>query len=143
MSSRDRNQHHKYVHLAVALDQLGTFLGDLIIPVDRAGYERLLEWAATHGKAIAFGIEGTGSYEAALTSHLRCHRHTVIEVGRHDRRDRRLRGESDLLDVPERRPGGPGRNRDRYAEDRRRGGRDAQGRSRWPRIRRPRLALRP
>jgi transposase len=52
---------HKHVHVAVALDELGTFLGDLVIPVDRAGYEHLLAWATDRGKVVAFGIEGTGS----------------------------------------------------------------------------------
>lgn len=90
---------HKHVHVAVALDELGTFLGDIAIPVDRSGYEHLLEWASARGKVVAFGIEGTGSYGAALTSHVRRHGHTVIEVARADRRDRRLRGKSDLLDA--------------------------------------------
>ncbi len=90
---------HKYVHVAVALDELGTFLGDMAIPVDHGGYERLLEWATTKGRVIAFGIEGTGSYGAALTSFLRRHGHKIIEVARADRRDRRLRGKSDILDA--------------------------------------------
>lgn len=90
---------HKYVHVAVALDELGTFLGDLAIPVDHGGYKRLLEWATTKGRVVAFGIEGTGSYGAALTSFLRRHGHRIIEVARPDRRDRRLRGKSDILDA--------------------------------------------
>lgn len=90
---------HKYVHVAVALDELGTFLGDIAIAVDRGGYERLLQWAGSQGRVIAFGIEGTGSYGVALTSFLRRHGHTIIEVARPDRRDRRLRGKSDILDA--------------------------------------------
>ena len=90
---------HKFVHVAVALDELGTCLGDIAIPVDRGGYERLLQWAASQGRVIAFGIEGTGSYGVALASFLRRHGHKIIEVARPDRRDRRLRGKSDILDA--------------------------------------------
>jgi len=90
---------HKYVHVAVALDELGAFLGDIAIPVDQGGYERLLQWATSKGRVTAFGIEGTGSYGAALTSFLRRHGHNIVEVARADRRDRRLRGKSDILDA--------------------------------------------
>lgn len=90
---------HKHVHVAVALDELGTRLGDIAIPVDRAGYEHLLEWAGNHGRVVAFGIEGTGSYGAALASYARRNGHKVIEVVRPDRRERRINGKSDLLDA--------------------------------------------
>jgi len=90
---------HKYVHVAVALDELGTRLSKITVPVDRAGYEHLLEWAAGHGRIIAFGIEGTGSYGAAFASLVRRRGHKVIEVARPDRRERRLRGKSDALDA--------------------------------------------
>jgi transposase len=90
---------HKHVHVAVALDDLGTFLGDIAITVDAAGYARLLAWAASHGKIVAFGIEGTGSYGVGLAGYVRRHGHKVIEVARPDRRDRRLRGKSDHLDA--------------------------------------------
>lgn len=33
---------HKYVHVAVALDELGTVLADLTEPAERTGYEQLL-----------------------------------------------------------------------------------------------------
>lgn len=90
---------HKHIHVAVALDHLGTLLGDIAIPVNAAGYERLLEWALDFGQVITLGIEGTGSYGAGLAGHARRQGHTVIEVARPDRRDRRLRGKSDLLDA--------------------------------------------
>ena len=90
---------HKYVHIAVALDDLGTALGDTAVPADRSGYERLLEWSSDKGKIVAFGIEGTGSYGAGLASLVRRRGHKVIEVARMDRRDRRLRGKNDLLDA--------------------------------------------
>jgi transposase len=90
---------HKYVHVAVALDDLGTVLGDTAAAADRSGYERLLEWASGMGSIIAFGIEGTGSYGAGLASLVRRRGHKVVEVARMDRRDRRLRGKNDLLDA--------------------------------------------
>ena len=90
---------HKYVHVAVALDELGTQLAHTVMPADRAGYERLLEWATSQGKVLEFGIEGTGSYGVGLTSLVRRRGHKVIEVVRQDRRERRLNGKSDLLDA--------------------------------------------
>jgi transposase len=90
---------HKYVHVAVALDELGTVLADLTVPAERAGYERLLAWAQDLGQVVAFGIEGTGSYGAALASLTRRRGHRVVEVARPDRRERRLRGKNDLLDA--------------------------------------------
>src|SRR2546423_3157499 len=90
---------HKYVHVAVALDELGAVVGNLTIPADRAGYDRLLIWAQDLGQVVAFGIEGTGSYGAALASAARRRGHRVVEVARPDRRERRLRGKNDVLDA--------------------------------------------
>lgn len=90
---------HKYVRVAVALDEIGTPIADTSMPADRAGYERLLEWANDQGKVIAFGLEGTGSYGAGFASLVRRRGHKVIEVARQDRRERRLNGKSDLLDA--------------------------------------------
>ncbi len=90
---------HKYVHVAVALDELGGRLGDLTVPADRSGYAQLERWATGHGRIVAFGIEGTASYGAGLTSYVRCQGHAVIEVNRPDRRERRANGKSDLLDA--------------------------------------------
>lgn len=83
----------------MALDELGTLLADTAMPADRAGYERLLEWATGQGRVLAFGIEGTGSYGAGFTSLVRRRGHKVIEVARPDRRERRMNGKSDLLDA--------------------------------------------
>jgi transposase len=47
----------------------------------------------------AFGIEGTGSYGAGLTSFLRRHGQRIVEVNRGDRRTRRQMGKSDTLDA--------------------------------------------
>ncbi len=64
---------HKDVHVAVALDALGRRLGGLEIPTTTIGYHRLHQWAAGLGHVDAFGVEGTGSYGAGLTRHLRHH----------------------------------------------------------------------
>ena len=90
---------HKHIHVAAVLDSVGGILATLTIATDTAGFKQLLDWAAGFGKIIAFGIEGTGSYGAGLTSFLRRHGHKVIEVSRPDRRMRRLNGKSDTLDA--------------------------------------------
>lgn len=90
---------HKHIHVAVALDELGGRLGELTVATDQGGADRLERWAVSQGRILAFGIEGTASYGAALTRHLRRQGHRVIEVDRPDRRDRRMNGKSDALDA--------------------------------------------
>ncbi|MCW2943798.1 MAG: family transposase [Actinoallomurus sp.] len=51
------------------------------------------------GRLHAVGVEGTGSYGAALARHLRGQDVAVIEVNRPDRRQRRAKGKSDPLDA--------------------------------------------
>lgn len=90
---------HKHIHVAAVMDSIGGVLATLTISTDTAGFRQLLEWAVSFGKIIVFGIEGTGSYGAGLTSFVRRHGHKVIEVSRPDRRLRRLNGKSDTLDA--------------------------------------------
>jgi transposase len=90
---------HKHIHVAVALDHLGSRLGDLSVSADTGGYARLEAWAVTFGRVDAFGIEGTGSYGAGLTSFLRRAGHRIVEVNRGDRRTRRQNGKSDTVDA--------------------------------------------
>ncbi len=45
------------------------------------------------------GVEGTGSYGAALTRHLRRHDITVVEVNRPDRAARRRHSKTDVVDA--------------------------------------------
>lgn len=66
---------------------------------DRGGADLLERWAVSHGRILAFGIEGTASYGAGVTSYLRRQGHRVIEVNRPDRRERRLNGKIDALDA--------------------------------------------
>ncbi len=77
---------HKHIHVAAVMDSIGGTLATLTIATDTAGFRQLLHWAAGFGKIIAFGIEGTGSYGAGLTSFVRRHGHKVVEVSRPDRR---------------------------------------------------------
>ncbi len=90
---------HKYVHVAVAIDDLGAVLEARSFAADSGGYVQLLDWAAGLGGKLTFAIEGTGSYGAGLTSAVRRRDIGVVEVMRTDRRDRRLRGKSDTLDA--------------------------------------------
>ena len=62
---------HKDAHVAVALDDVGRRVGDTTIPTTAAGYRKLVAWADSLGEVECFGVEGTGSYGAALARHLR------------------------------------------------------------------------
>ncbi len=92
---------HKDSHFAVALDQLGQLLGELVVKAGASGYRELDDWAtglAAGGGQLCFGIEGTGSYGAGLCEHLRQAGHSVVEVERPRRRGRRA-GKSDRIDA--------------------------------------------
>jgi transposase len=91
---------HKESHFAVALDRLGQVLGEFVVEVSSAGYRELERWAAglAADGQLAFGIEGTGSYGAGLCEHLQRAGHSVAEVERPRRRDRRA-GKSDRIDA--------------------------------------------
>ncbi|HAM23286.1 MAG TPA: IS110 family transposase [Actinobacteria bacterium] len=90
---------HKYIHVAVALSDIGGVIDSQRFAADSGGYEQLIDWAAGLGHKLTFAIEGTGSYGAGLTGAVRRRDIGVIEVMRTDRRDRRLRGKSDTLDA--------------------------------------------
>ena len=90
---------HKHVHVAVAIDRLGTRLASRSVSADRTGYGELLAWAQTLGTIDAFGIEGTGSYGVGLASYVRRHAVRVVEVSHCDRRKRRSQGKNDTLDA--------------------------------------------
>lgn len=90
---------HNDLHVAAAKDALGRHLATTSIPTTPAGYAQLLTWARGLGKIEAFGVEGTGSYGAALARFLRAHRQVVVEVNRPDRAARRRKGKSDPVDA--------------------------------------------
>ncbi len=90
---------HKDVHVAVAIDILGRRLAQLEIPATAAGHEQLHRWATDLGPNQTFGVEGTGSYGASLSRHLRLAHVVVIEVNRPDRATRHRLGKSDPIDA--------------------------------------------
>jgi transposase len=89
---------HEDVHVAVALDQLGRWLGELSIPTHTGGYKRLVDWASEFGVIDRLGVEGTGSWGAGLSRWLRAEGLVVVEVDRPDRKTRR-HGKSDTIDA--------------------------------------------
>lgn len=90
---------HKDEHVAVAVDRLGTRLGEHRLRVNSTGYAGLERWAIGMGDVVAFGVEGTGSFGAGLARFLSGRGHTVIEVSRPDRSTRRRLGKSDPIDA--------------------------------------------
>lgn len=90
---------HKHIHVAAVMDTIGGIQATITVATDTGGFRQLLDWAESFGQIIAFGIEGTGSYGAALTSFIRRTGYRVVEVNRPDRRMRRLVGKSDTLDA--------------------------------------------
>lgn len=91
---------HKERHYAAALDTLGQLLGEFAFAANAAGYLELQRWAESLSGAqqLTFGIEGAGSWGAGLCQHLQRAGHTVVEVERPRRRERRS-GKSDRIDA--------------------------------------------
>ncbi len=90
---------HLDLHVAAALDPIGGVLGTASFPTTTAGYRQLLAWLRSHGQVGRVGIEGTGSYGAALARHLAAESITVIEVLRPNRQVRRRHGKTDVIDA--------------------------------------------
>ena len=94
---------HLDSHVGVAVDHLGRRLGKASVPTTAKGYQRLLGWAEGFGPVRCAGVEGTSSYGAGLTRHLRARGIEVLEVERpkHRRRSsrRNLQKKSDPSDA--------------------------------------------
>ena len=90
---------HRDQHVAAVLTPLGTRLGSASFAATAAGYQELVAWAATFGVLRRAGVEGTGSYGAALARHLRAAGIEVIEVNAPDKAIRRRRGKTDPIDA--------------------------------------------
>ena len=90
---------HRDIHVAAALDGVGGLLGTAPFPTTTAGYRDLLSWLQGFGEVVSVGVEGTGSYGAALARHLSGHGITVVEVGRPNRQVRRRHGKTDVVDA--------------------------------------------
>jgi transposase len=68
-------------------------------PAAAAGYSELLEWARGLGTVRRAGVEGTGSFGAALSRYLLAQGVEVFDVNRPDRPDRCRRAKPDPLDA--------------------------------------------
>jgi transposase len=90
---------HLDTHVGVAISQGGKFLGTYAAPTTRSGYLSLLTWARSFGCVCRAGVEGTGTYGAALARVLREQGIAVLEVNRPDRSKRRVKGKSDPTDA--------------------------------------------
>ncbi|MFE4814869.1 transposase [Streptomyces sp. NPDC056704] len=90
---------HKDVHVAVVVTKLGARLGACLFQATAAGYQEMLAWARSFGDLHHPGVEGTGSYGAALCRYLLSQNVQVIEVNRPDRAARRRSGKSDEVDA--------------------------------------------
>lgn len=95
---------HKDVHVAAAIDARGALLEVGYFAVSTLGYRRLMDWAhrlqkTTGAAEVVYGIEGTSSYGAGLVAAIRTIDAQIFEVGRPNRRDRRLRGKTDAFDA--------------------------------------------
>jgi transposase len=73
-------------HVAVALDRLGTRLGELSVPTTAKGHKSLVRWAEGFGTVRCAGVEGTSSYGAGIARHLRTAAIPVTEIERPKRR---------------------------------------------------------
>ena len=92
---------HKDQHVAVAIDGLGSRLGEAcVVEATNAGYADLLSWANSLGSVKVFAVEGRGSYGIGLARFLRRNGHPPVEVARPARKgERRLVGKSDEIDA--------------------------------------------
>ena len=90
---------HSDMHVAAALDHLGGVLGTAQFRTTPTGYRKLLSWLQQFGPVHKVGVEGTGSYGAALARHLAEHDFVVIEVARPNRQVRRQHGKTDVVDA--------------------------------------------
>ena len=90
---------HLDIHVGAVISQAGKLLGTRIIQTNQIGYQELFDWAKSFGVLERAGIEGTGTYGAALTRFLIKNSIYVVEVNRPDRSKRRLEGKSDPLDA--------------------------------------------
>lgn len=90
---------HKDFHVAAVISALGALRGTHRFPTTVSGYRQMLSWANQFGTVSRAGVEGTGSYGAALARHLAAAQVEVIEVNQPDKAGRRRRGKTDAVDA--------------------------------------------
>jgi transposase len=83
---------HLDQHVAAVVDQVGGLLGVARFEVTPAGYRQLVAWMRGFGPLERIGVEGTGSYGAGLTRHLRRVGIVALEVNRPNRQERHRNG---------------------------------------------------
>ncbi|MGW8970594.1 IS110 family transposase [Streptomyces platensis] len=82
--------------MAAVLSPVGAVIGTGEFEANAAGYRELHQWARGMGTVRRAGVEGTGSFGAALSRYLLTQGVEVLDV---NRTDRRRRGKSDPLDA--------------------------------------------
>ena len=90
---------HLDLHVAVLISAVGRVIATNSVATTTAGYDELIQWARSFGHFTRAGVEGTGTYGAALAKRLRECGVEVLEVNRPNRSTRRLRGKSDPTDA--------------------------------------------
>ena len=90
---------HKNTHHVAIVDHLGRSVADRQFTTTSDGYRAIIAFLSALGPINRVGVEGTGSYGAGVARTLRASGFAVIEVVRHNRQARRLRGKSDPIDA--------------------------------------------
>ncbi|WP_317623394.1 IS110 family transposase [Streptomyces noursei] len=85
--------------MAAVISSVGAVIDTEEFPTTTTGYRELLAWARRLGTVRRAGVEGTGSFGAALARYLLAQGVAVSDVNRPDRTDRRQRGKSDPVDA--------------------------------------------
>ena len=62
---------HKDVRVVVVLDEVGRLLDTASFPATARGCRTRTGWVTSFGEVLAIGVEGSGSWGAGLSRHLR------------------------------------------------------------------------
>ena len=89
---------HTDTHTVAVISDTGRHIATDTFPATNPGYVAISEFMATYG-VTTVGVEGTSSYGAGLTRHLRTQKYSVVEVLRPTRAVRRRDGKSDPVDA--------------------------------------------
>lgn len=90
---------HADTHHAAIITDTGILIGSRQFDTTTDGYSELIDWVLGHGVLVTVGVEGTASYGAGLTRHLRSRAVAVVELPRPNRKLRRNVGKSDPIDA--------------------------------------------
>jgi transposase len=90
---------HADTHHVAVIDTTGHRLGDAGFPTTLKGYKAIAAYIAAFGLVRRVGVEGTHSYGAGITQHLKDSGVRVVEVIRPNRQVRRMQGKTDQVDA--------------------------------------------